>query len=78
MKLRFVSDYMNAMAHTTTMLESNSEPLVDEYYPNGLVFEQYGAPAHRSKTTLDNLFDIDVPILPWALCSPDMNVIENF
>ncbi len=48
-----------------------------ENYHWGLPFQQDGAPARRAKFKFDYLFDIDAPVLAWAPCSPNMNVIEN-
>ncbi len=58
-----MSGKMDAMAYTT-MLESTLEQFIDKYYPQGLVLQQDGAPAHRANTKLDYLFDIDVPVSP--------------
>ena len=75
-ELRFISGNMDAMGYNT-MLESALQPFIEDYYPEGLIFQQDGAPAHRANTTMDYFFDIDAPLLDWAPCFQNMNIIEN-
>ncbi len=75
-ELRFISGNMDVTGYNT-MLESVLQPFIEDLYPEGSVFQQKGAPAHRANTTMDYFFDMDVPLLDWAPCSPDMNIIEN-
>ena len=42
-----------------------------------LIFQQDGAPAHKSKLVEQYFEEKGIEILPWAAQSPDINVIEN-
>ncbi len=75
-EVRFVSGNMDATAYAT-MAEGTLETFIHDYCQEGLIFQQDGATAHRAKTTPDYIFDIEVPVLPWAPCPPDMKVIEK-
>ena len=45
--------------------------------PAHCVFQQDNAPIHRSWTTRQMLYDLDVRLLPWPSRSPDLNPIEH-
>ena len=59
------------------MLQEYLEPFIDEKYPNGVTFQQDGAPAHRAKHTMDYFLTAGILDLPWPAVSPDMNCIEH-
>ena len=59
------------------MLEENFIPFRDEFYPNGVTFQQDNAPAHSPKHTRDIFAEEGITDLPWPAKSPDKNWIEN-
>lgn len=42
-----------------------------------IIFQQNGNPKHRSKLATTWFKDHAIKVLPWALSSPDMNLIEH-
>lgn len=75
-ELVFVSCKINSVKYCD-MLEDHFLPFRDEYYPNGCIFQQDGAPAHTANHTKEFFVDNTVTVLDWPARSPDMNCIEN-
>lgn len=62
------------------LLDTVLLPLVDrvrERHPEGVIFQQDKATAHRAASTLQWLYDHNIDVLPWMTNSPDMNITEN-
>ena len=59
------------------MLEEHFLPFCDEFYPNGVTFQQDNAPAHSAAHTRDFFAEESITDLPWLAKSPDMNCIQN-
>lgn len=60
------------------VLESRLLPQLQEWFGNGRkVFMHDGAPCHMAKSIKKFLDEHQIPVLPWAGNSPDMNPIEN-
>ena len=59
------------------LLQDNLIPFIDELGGGNWVFQQDGAPVHRSASTLEWLESKEISVLPWPSLSPDLNPIEN-
>ena len=57
------------------VLNDNLLPLVE--HDRNVVFQQDGAPIHRSKKTMEWMKTNDVQLLTWVAQSPDLNPIEH-
>ena len=72
----FVESTIDAVGYVN-MLQTYLEPFIDSVYPNGVTFQQDGAPSHRAQYTRDYFAIAGITDLSWPPCSPDMNIIEN-
>ena len=53
-------------------------PQAAEWFPSGdWTYQQDGARCHTSYRSIQFFNEHDIPLLPWAANSPDMNPIEN-
>jgi hypothetical protein len=52
-------------------------PFLDGLGGGNWIFQQDGAPIHRSKSTIAWLAEHEVEFLEWPALSPDLNPIEN-
>ena len=52
-------------------------PYRDEFYPQGIVFQQDNAPAHTANFTGEFFMEEEVTDMWWPATLPEMNVIEN-
>ena len=61
------------------LLETHVYPtmLVMFEEPEGGIFQQDNAPAHKSRTALTKLEELDIDVLEWPARSPDLSPIEN-
>ena len=57
------------------ILSEHLLPVLEEH--DGMIFQQDGAPIHRSAYTTNWLRNNDIQILPWVGQSPDLNPIEH-
>ena len=74
--LYFCASKVDAAAYTA-MLDEVYQPWVEEYYPNGNIFQQDGAPSHTALHTKKYFASEAMDVLPWPAKSPDQNCIEN-
>lgn len=74
--LVFVKNNIDAAGYNA-ILNDVYQPFVEQYFPSGCVFQQYGAPARTAKRMQECYMDEGMPVLSWPARSQDMNVIEN-
>ena len=71
-----VNGTLNADEYVT-MLKEHFLPFRDEFYPNGITFQQDSALAHSACHTRDFFVTEGITDMPWPEKSPDTNCIEN-
>ncbi len=59
------------------MLDEYYQLYVEQYYPNGNVFQQNGAPAHTATHKREYFMEEAMTVVDWPSKSPDMNIVEN-
>ena len=59
------------------ILKDNLMQTVDKYKMETFIFQQDGAPAHKSELIEDYLERMGIIVMPWAAQSPDLNPIEH-
>ena len=74
--LAFIDSKVDAVRYSQ-MLDDGYKPYVEEYYPNGNIFQQDGALAHTALYTKEFFMEKGICVLDWPAKSPDMNIIEN-
>ncbi len=72
--LAFINSKVDAVRYCQ-MLDDVCPPYVEEYYPNGNIFQQDGAPAHTALYTKECFMEERMCVLDWPAKSPDMNII---
>lgn len=75
--LAVISGYMDSEKYVET-LQRHLLPQASAWFPSAdWCFQQDGARCHTSKKSMEFFLANDIPLLPWAPSSPDMNPIEN-
>ncbi len=74
--LIFIQGGVNAEKYIK-ILEEGLLTTMNFLYPDGFIFQQYNAPAHRANITKKWLRDNNLVIIDWPAMSPDLSPIEN-
>ncbi|KRH92235.1 transposase, partial [Pseudoloma neurophilia] len=73
-KIIIIRDKLNA-AKYINILANNLRESAEMHHMDNFIFQQDRAPPHTAKITSNWLRDQNIPVLDWALQSPDMNLI---
>ena len=77
--LVFVDGNMDSMKYVEILMD-NLMPVIEEQYTSedrSAWFQQDHASCHTAKFVQDYFMEESINELPWAVKSPDLNVIEN-
>lgn len=74
--LHFCASNIDAQAYTN-MLDATYQGQIEEFHPNGNVFEQNGAPSDTALLTRDHFLMEAMDVMLWPTKSLDLNCIEK-
>lgn len=76
-RVRIVEGTMDSLKYRD-VIDEELVPQGEEWFPDGnYIFQQDGAPCHRSKLIKNHLHAMGLQVLPWPGNSPDLNPIEG-
>ena len=75
-KLEFINGTLNSGGYIN-VLANNLLQSIDKLCMEKFIFQQDGAPCHKSKLISEWLMKKNIKTLNWAAQSPDLNPIEN-